>query len=58
MCGFEQLKPQSLDVGVWGSSLAGCIVCLDRELNSTLCLFTQVYLGTVDILLESNPEID
>ena len=39
----EQLTPHSLDVGVWGSSLAGRIVSLAKELYSTLCLFTQVY---------------
>ena len=39
----EQLTPHSPDVGVWGSSLAGRIVSLDKELYSTLCLFPQVY---------------
>ena len=42
-CVVEWLTPQSPDVGVQGSSLASHIVSLDKELYSTLCLFTQVY---------------
>ena len=35
------LTPQTQDLEVWGSSLARRIVSLDRELYSTLSLFTQ-----------------
>ena len=37
------LTPQTQDLEVWGLSLARRIVSLDRELYSTLSLFTQVY---------------
>ena len=48
------------DLEVWGSSLAHCVVSLDKELYSTLSLFTQVYIkmGTGDILLGGNPAMD
>ena len=39
----EQLRPQSLDLEVQGPSLAHRVVYLDKELYSTLSLFTQVY---------------
>ena len=39
-CVAERL---TLDLEVRGSSLAGRIVSLDKELYSTLSLFTQVY---------------
>ena len=39
----EQLTPQTLDLDVQGSSLARRIVSLDKELYSTLSLFTQLY---------------
>ena len=39
----EQLTPQTLDLEVWESSLAHCFVSLDKELYSSLSLFTQVY---------------
>ena len=42
----ELLTPQTLvDLEVWGVSLACHIVSLDKELHSTLSLFTQVYEG-------------
>ena len=39
----ERLTPRTLDVEVWGSSLAHCIASLVKKLYSTLSLFTQVY---------------
>ena len=39
----EQLTRRTLDLEVWGSSLVRCVVSLDKELCSTLSLFTQVY---------------
>ena len=39
----ERLTPGTLDLDVRGSSLARRIVSLDKELYSTLSLFTQVY---------------
>ena len=39
----EWLTPQTLDLEVLGSSLAHRVVSLDKELYSTLSLFTQVY---------------
>ena len=39
----ERLTPQTLDLEVQRSSLAIRIVSLDKELYSTLSLFTQVY---------------
>ena len=39
----EWLTPQTLDLEVRGSSLARCVVSLDKELYYTLSLFTQVY---------------
>ena len=39
----EWLTPQTLDLEVLGSSLAHPIVSLDKELYSSLSLFTQVY---------------
>ena len=39
----EWLTPQTLDLEVLGSSLAHHVVSLDKELYSTLSLFTQVY---------------
>ena len=47
MCVAEKLTPQTLDLEVWGSSLTRRIVSLDKELNSTLSPFTQVYLKWV-----------
>ena len=46
-CVAEQLTSQTLDLEVWGSSLACHIVSLDKELNSSLSPFTQVYLKWV-----------
>ena len=43
VCVAEQLTPRTLDMEVRGSSPACCIVSLERELYSTLSLFTQVY---------------
>ena len=39
----EWLTPQTPDLEVPGSSLSRCIVSRDKELLSTLSLFTQVY---------------
>ena len=39
----EWLTPQTLDLEARGSSLALRVVSLDKELYSTLSLFTQVY---------------
>jgi len=39
----EKLTPQTLDLDVRGSSLARRIVFLDKEIYSTLSLFTQLY---------------
>ena len=43
VCVAEQLKPRTPDLEVRGSSLARRVVSLDKELYSTLSLFTQVY---------------
>ena len=43
VCVAEWLTPRTPDLEVWGSSLARCFVPLDKELYSTLPLFTQVY---------------
>ena len=42
-CVAEWLTPPTLDLEVQGSSLACRVVSLDKELYSTLSLFTQVY---------------
>ena len=42
-CVAERLTPRTLDLEVRGSSLARRVVSLDKELYSTLSLFTQVY---------------
>ena len=44
-CVAEWLTPRTPDLEVWGSSLACLVVSLDKELYSTLSLFTvtQVY---------------
>ena len=42
-CVAERLTPGTLDLEVRGSSLARCVFSLDKELYSTLSLFTQVY---------------
>ena len=42
-CVAKRLTPQTLELEVQGSSLAQSIVSLDKELYSTLLLFTQVY---------------
>ena len=39
----ERLTPQTLDLKVLGSSLASRVVSQDKELYSTLSLFTQMY---------------
>ena len=39
----EQLTPLTPDLEVRGSSLARPVLSLDKELYSTLSLFTQVY---------------
>ena len=42
-CVAECLMPLTLDLEVWGSSLTHHIVSLDKELYTTLSLFTKVY---------------
>ena len=42
-CVAERLTPRTSDLEVQGSSLARCVVFLDKELWSTLSLFIQVY---------------
>ena len=42
-CVAEWLTPQTPDLEVWGSSLAHRVVSLDKELYSTLSLFTYMY---------------
>ena len=42
-CVAERLTPRTLDLEVWGSTLARRVVSSDKELYSTLSLFTQVY---------------
>ena len=42
-CLAEWWTPRTLDLEVQGSSLARRVVSLDKELHSTLSLFTQVY---------------
>ena len=42
-CVAAGLTPRTLDLEVRGSSLARRAVSLDKELYSTLFLFTQVY---------------
>ena len=44
-CVSEQLTPRTLDLEVRGSSLARRVVFLDKELYSTLSLFTQLING-------------
>ena len=44
-CVSEQLTPRTLDLEVRGSSLARRAVFLDKELYSTLSLFTQLING-------------
>ena len=43
VCVAERLTPRTLDLEVQGSSVAYHIVSLDKELNSTLFLVTQLY---------------
>jgi len=43
VCVAKQLTPRTLDLEVWGSSPAHHVVSLDKELYSTLFLFTHVY---------------
>ena len=42
-CVGERLTPRTLDLEVWGSSLARRVVSLDKELYYTLSLLTRVY---------------
>ena len=41
-CVVDRLTPRTPDLDVLGSSLAHCVVFLDKKLYSTLSLFTQV----------------
>ena len=43
LCGGVVNDPQTPDLEVRGLSLAHCVVSLDKELYSTLSLFTQEY---------------
>ena len=43
LCGRVVNDPQTPDLEVQGLSLAHCVVSLDKELYSTLSLFTQEY---------------
>ena len=43
VCVAEQLTPRTLDMDVRGSSPTCCVVSLEKELYSTLSLFTQGY---------------
>ena len=42
-CVAARLTPRPLDLEVRGSSLARHVVSFDKELYSTLCLFTRVF---------------
>ena len=42
-CVAERLTPRTLDLEVRGSSLVRRVASIDKELYSTLSLFTQVY---------------
>ena len=54
-----QLTPRTPNVEVRGSIHARRIVSLDKEIYSTLPLFTQVYkMANGDILLGGNPAMD
>ena len=58
-CVAEWLTPRTPDLEVRGSSPAHHVVSLDKELYSTLSLFTKVYnVGTGDILLGGNAAMD
>ena len=46
-CVAKWLTPQTPDLEVQGSSLACRILSLDKELNPTLSVFTQVYKGVL-----------
>ena len=50
----ERLTLQTPDLEVWGSSLACRVFSLDKELHSTLSLFTQLFKWVCDGL-ESHP---
>ena len=55
-CIAKWLTPQTLDLEVWGSSLAHRIVSLGKELCSTLSPFPQVY--DIHVLLGVDPAIN
>ena len=40
-CVVERLTPRTPDLDILGSSLAHCVIFLDKKLYSTLSLFTQ-----------------
>ena len=42
-CVAESSTPRTPDLEAQGSTLAHCVVSLDKELYSTLSLFTQTY---------------
>ena len=52
------LTPRTLNLEVGDSSLAHHVFSLNKELYSTLSLFPQVLMGTGDILVGGNAEMD
>ena len=55
----ERSTPRTPDLEALGVGLAHRVVSLDKELYSTLSLFTNVYnVGTGDILLGGNAAMD
>ena len=55
----ERLTLRTPDLEVQGSSLAHCVVSLDKEPYSTLSLFTQVYKWEpATCCWEGNPAMD
>ena len=50
-CVGERLTPRTLDLEVWGSSLARRVVSLDKELYYTLSLLTQLYKWVLGVTL-------
>ena len=59
VCVAERSTPRTPDLEALGVGLAHRVVSLDKELYSTLSLFTKVYnVGTGDILLGGNAAMD
>ena len=53
-CVAERLTPRAPDLEVRGSSLARCVVSLDKGNYSTLSLFTNVYMLWFNFILGLN----